>query len=491
MRNLLVFLAVLGAYPWLAGNVGALDSQSPPNFLVLMADNWAWPHAGCLGDPVVRTPTIDALAKQGVVFDHAFCLAPSCAPARAAFLTGQTIHRLQGAANLWGHFPSSTQVFTHQLEHAGYDVGYSGKGWGPGKWKESGWKTDPSGRKTRGFDEFLAARPNQEQPFFFWFSSRNPHVAWEDGEERKAHMDASQVRVPAYLPDTPIVRDNILDYYAEVELFDEECQEHLSWLESAGESNNTIIVICGDNGWQMPHGLAHVYDAGTRVPLILMDPRSGLRPRVSHEFVNFDDLGPTFLELAGAEALLEATGQSLVPLLNEMQDSKGRTEVFLSRERHANVREADASYPVRAIRTKDFLYVRNLEPDRWPAGDPVAWFAVGPYGDVDYSYTKMQILEGKDQPQFAPFYRMNFAKRPSEELYDLRVDPDQTQNVAAQVKYTETLLSLRNQVARWMRSTGDPRVEDPHTDFWDKQPYYGKLATPYTQRPKRDLPQNK
>lgn len=461
-----------------------------PNIVVLMADNWAWPHAGSFGAPVVKTPTIDHLASQGVVFHHAFCLAPSCAPARAAFLTGQTIHRLGEAANLWGIFPTGHEVFTQRLAEAGYQVGFSGKGWAPGKWQEAGWAMNPAGEKFKTAASFLE-QTSADQPFFFWFSSRYPHIPWEDGEERKAHMDASAVEVPDYLPDHPLVRDNILDYFAEVELFDQECQEILQLLNDRGLSDNTIVILCGDNGWQMPHGLAHIYDAGTRVPLVFSAlGHSSWASRECGELVNFDDLGPTILELAGAEPLSHATGVSLMALL-EGREWIDREAVFLSRERHANVRSGNGSYPVRAVRSHDFLYVRNFMPERWPAGDPELWYAVGPFGDVDYTYTKEFLLEHREESDYQRFFAMNFGKRPSEELYDLKQDPDQTRNVAQFAVYGQTKARLSQMLARWMQTTQDPRANEPRTKFWDEAEYFGKRATPTTQRPKRDLPLKK
>ena len=461
-------------------------AEERPSFLVLMADNWAWPHAGCLGDPVVRTPAIDAVAKRGTSFDHAFCLSPSCSPARAAFLTGQTIHRLAEAASLHGLFPSRYQVFPDRLQQAGYHVGHSGKGWAPGKWKKSGRTRNPSGKNFKNFESFIAS-DESDRPFFFWFSSRYPHIPWESGEDRKADLDANAVKVPAYLPDSGVVRDNILDYYAEVELFDQQCAAHLKLLEESGKADETIVIICGDNGWQMPHGLAHIYDAGTRVPLIFAGAEMVQHHRVCSELVNFDDLAPTILELAGAKPLPDATGVSLAPLLTGNGVWRERESIFLSRERHANVRKDNASYPVRAIRTKTFLYVRNFASDRWPAGDPKTWFAVGPYGDVDYTYTKRFILQRQHQEEMKPFYAMNFGKRPAEELYDVRVDPDQTRNVCLDEAYLKDRKRLNDQLAKWMRETNDPRFTDPETDFWDKAPYFGGRATPTEQTPKRDL----
>jgi len=139
------------------------------------------------------------------------------------------------------------------------------------------------------------------------------------------------------------------------------------------------------------------------------------------------------------------------------------------------VRRGDLSYPVRGIRTKDFLYLWNLRPDRWPAGDPELYHSVGPFGDVDLSPLKDLLVGGAARPDLAPYRTLALERRPPEELYDLRNDPHQVRNVAADASYAETRRELRDRVQRWMRETADPRV-DPAYDGWDLMPYFGPPA---------------
>jgi hypothetical protein len=133
------------------------------------------------------------------------------------------------------------------------------------------------------------------------------------------------------------------------------------------------------------------------------------------------------------------------------------------------------------VRTRDFLYLRNLRPERWPAGDPTVHFAVGDYGDVDNSRAKLGILARAETPAIRPFYTLSFGKRPAEELYDLRTDPAQLVNVAGQAAYAAEQAELSAMVDRWMRETGDPRI-DPAHDAWDTYPYYGGRAKPQARR---------
>ncbi len=437
-----------------------LAQAERPNILLLLADNWAWPHCGIGGDTAVKTPAFDKLAQEGIHFTHAFSPNPSCSPARSWLLTGQETHRLGSAANLYGPLSSSFPTFVRLLEEAGYFVGYSGKGWGPGTPAAGGYPRNPAGTLYPNFDAFLKARP-KNKPFCFWFSSRDPHVPWTTGEQYRASIDMAAIRVPAHLPDNPTIREDIRNYYAEVQNFDAECAEHVGAVDRLGELDRTMVVMSGDNGWQMPRGLAACYDLGVRVPLAIRYPKV-YRAGSKHEgFVTLGDLCPTFLEAAGVAIPKDVTAKSL---LRPPQ----RDAVFLERERHANVRRDNLTYPVRGIRTREYLYLRNLEPDRYPAGDPEHVWSVGEYGDIDESPSKRFLMRDEKSRYFA----LSFGKRPAEELYDLRTDPGQIRNVAGEAKFATVKAGLAKRVDQWMRETGDPRAKGP-TDLWDKVPYTG------------------
>ena len=442
-----------------AAAASASAAAARPNILLLLADNWAYPHASIAGDPVVRTPVFDRLAREGVHFTHAIAPNPSCSPSRSLLLTGQDTHRLGEAASLYGPLRTDIPTYVTLLEKAGYFVGFAGKGWGPGTPPGDG--TNPAGKQFASFDEFLAAKP-KDRPFCFWFGSHDPHVPWTRGENFRARIDPAKIRVPAHLPDHPVIRQDIRDYYAEVEQFDQESGEHIRQLEQAGLLDRTLVAMTGDNGWQIPRGLGNCYDLGVRVPLALRWP-ARLRAGTRHDgFVTLGDLCPTFLEAAGIAIPGAITARSLL-------NPPRRDAVFLERERHANVRKGNLSYPVRGIRTSRYLYLRNFEPDRWPAGDPEFYWSVGPYGDVDNSPSKRLLLESKTEPYFS----LCFGKRPAEELYDLKSDPDQVHNLAADPRLANVKADLAKQVQAWMKKTNDPRFGQPLSDYWDKAPYSG------------------
>ncbi len=436
----------------------AAAQKRKPNILLLLGDNWAAPHASILGDAVVRTPNFDRLAKEGVVFRNASAPNPSCSPSRASLLTGQETHRLRDAANLYGPLAAEFPRYPSLLEEAGYQIGFSGKGWGPGT--VPGEARNPAGDTYKSFDEFLQKRP-AGKPFCFWFGSHDPHVPWNRGEARKSTMKTSALRVPAHLPDHARTREDILRYYAEVEEFDFECGQIIETLRASGELDNTLVVMTSDNGWQMPRGLANCYTLGVKVPMAMRFPRQIRKGQTRDDFATLADLAPTFLEAAGVAVPKQMTGKSLLSTYR-------RQFVYLERERHANVRKGDIGYPVRGILTDKYLYLRNLEPNRWPAGDPEFYWAVGPYGDVDDSLTKRLLLETKPQP----YFDLCFAKRPAEELYDLSLDPDQVKNLAADAGYRKVKDQLAARVQRNMRESDDPRAAGA-TELWDKVPYTG------------------
>jgi arylsulfatase A-like enzyme len=459
-----------------AAAVSAEGPRTParrPNILFVVADDWSYPHAGAYGERTVRTPAFDRVAREGAVFTNSFTVSPSCTPSRAAILTGQAVHRLAEGGNLHGFLPARFDVYPDLLEKAGYHVGFTGKGWGPGRFEPGGRGRNPAGPRFEDFADFLAKR-RDGQPFCFWFGSTNPHRPYDAGSGAQAGLRADTVAVPPFLPDAPEVRGDLLDYYLEVQRFDEQLARLIETLERRGELDDTLVVVTSDNGMPFPRAKANLYDAGTRMPLAIRWP-GRVRPGTRIEaFVSHQDLAPTFLEAAGVHLPEAVTGRSLLELLTG-GNAAGRDRAFIERERHANVRRGDLSYPARAVRTAGHLYIRNYRPDRWPAGDPELYFAVGPFGDIDDGPSKQLLLDKRADPAIARFFASATAKRPAEELYDLRKDPGQLVNVAGERTYAETLARLRSELSAWQRATGDPRIERDD-DRWDRYPYYGAPA---------------
>jgi arylsulfatase A-like enzyme len=465
-----VLALVCGVLGWSAEPARAAEPDKRPNILFAMADDWAWPHAGVYGDKVIKTPTFDRVAREGVLFNYAFSVTPSCTASRAAVLTGQYPHRLEESGNLWSILRKRYDCYPDLLEMAGYHVGLMKKGWGPGSLEGSGRTRNPAGPAYKDFETFLRSVP-EGKPFCFWFGSHDPHRAYVKGSGVKSGLDPDKVFVPPYLPDTAETRSDICDYYFAAQRYDRDTGDMMKLLEQAGKLENTIIVMTGDNGWPFPRGKANLYDAGTRQPLAIRWPARVKGGRKSEAFISFQDFAPTFLEAAGLKVPETMTGRSFLDLLSG-ESKLDRDRVFVERERHANVRKGGLGYPSRAIRTREFLYIRNFHPERWPVGEPEKWKDVGPFGDIDGGPTKDVLLAGKDDPKIAKLFQLACGKRPAEELYDVAREPYQMNNLAEAADHQETKKRLQKELEQWMRSTGDPRANGDD-DRWDKYPYFG------------------
>jgi len=446
-----------------------------PNILFCIADDWGWPHAGAYGDPVVKTPTFDRLAREGVLFEHAYVASPSCTPSRNAILTGQWHWRLGPGVNLWSWLDKKHPVYPLLLQEAGYHVGYWRKSWGPGKLEMGGYEKDehPAGTHYRkGFEEFLGERP-EGKPFAFWLGSSDPHRPYKLGSGKESGMDLSRIHVPKFYPDAEMIRSDIADYYFEVQRFDSDVAEAIRVLEEAGELENTIIVMTGDHGMPFPRCKSNIYEWGVHVPLAIRWGAKVKGGQRTSEFVSFVDLAPTFLEAAGVEAPDVMTGRSLMPLLLPGGAAQDRSHMIYGMERHTAGRPGSVGYPCRGIRTHKWAYIRNFKPDRWPAGDPEQFTDVDPGTSWGKQLTKTYLLVNRDKPDVKRYYEMSFAKRPAEELYDMTADPYQLNNLADDPEYAEVKAELWSTLEAELKATEDPRIFGKG-DAFEEYPYFGR-----------------
>jgi arylsulfatase A-like enzyme len=464
MRNRAILLFLVGVMAsWARGQ------DARPNILFAIADDWGYPHAGAYGYKAARTPTFDRLAKEGLLFTRAFSAAPTCTASRGSILTGQAPHRLENGGDLWSELPAKFAVYPEILEKQGYFVGSMRKGWGPGKLVDR--PHDPAGVKFKSFEAFLQKVP-EGKPFCFWFGSPDPHRPYERSLGEASGIDPKDVVVPGYLPDTPEVRRDIVDYLAEVQRFDKEVGEALAALAASGRAGNTLVIVTGDNGWPFPRGKANLYEAGTRQPMVARWPGHVKAGTTTDVLTVLTDLAPTFLEAAGVEVPKEMTGRSLMPVLIG-REAPPREAIFVERERHARAREGNLSYPERAIRTDRYLYVRNFEPERWPAGDPDFSASQGVFSDIDAGPTKSELLAKRDEAAFTNVFHLATDRRPAEELYDVKADPECLNDLAGNTEMKGVKEGLRGKLDGWMKQTVDPRAVDPHDGRWDKYEYYG------------------
>jgi uncharacterized sulfatase len=459
----------------LAFVASASGATQRPNILLAISDDQTWLHASAQGDPVVRTPHIDRVAAEGIRFTHAFCAASSCSPSRAALLAGQHIWRLGSAAWITGPLHPSIPTYVDLLAAAGYVVGMTGKGWGPGPFLDWGRERNPAGPAfnrhgrdhVKNFDDFLTTVPD-DQAFCFWFGSTDPHRPYVKGSGRKAGLDPDAVRLPPHFSDTAATRADVADYLAEIQQFDRDLGAMLAALEHRGRLHHTIVVVTSDNGMDFPRAKATLYDHGMRVPLAIRWPARVPGGRVLDDLVNLVDLAPTFLEAAGVAVPGAMSGRTLMPVLLGGRNGNADTTrgvTFYGLERHSPYRSGGAGYPSRAVRTAQHLYIRNYFPDRWPNGDPPHF--ADPSSDT--SPAKQWILAHRQEPAGRDLFALAYGKRPGEELYDLSSDPDQRMNVAGRAEHERALRRLRQALREFQQRTGDPRAEPGPTE-WDDLP---------------------
>jgi N-sulfoglucosamine sulfohydrolase len=468
------------------------------NILFAIADDMSWLHTSFSGCEAIQTPYIDYLARNGVWFNHAYCSAPSCSASRASVLTGRNGFELREGACLWSIIPSEFKTYTEYLEESGYFTGYTGKGWGPGDWEDSGRKKNPAGKGYQevrtipyeqlgdsnpmsnvdyaaNFAEFLRDRP-VGKPFCFWYGAFEPHRDYLKDIGLMMGKQPDDIDVPDFLPDVPEVRHDILDYLVEIEWFDHHLGKMIGILREEGELDNTLIVVTSDNGMPFPRAKSNLYEYGTHMPLVIFCKKLIPGGREIDDLVSLTDLAPTFLEVADLPVPEEMSGKSLLDILNSNisgQADPSRNRIFTFRERHAWVQPDGQIYPMRAMRKNQFLIIWNPKPDMYPAGhpDPQYNFNYYPYGDVDNSPTKDFLLSLQKKEAMRWYYDLAWAKRPEFELYNLADDSFQVKNLAGMEEYDELLFQLQQELKNYLDERGDLRMKGQEAVYF-KAPYY-------------------
>jgi len=473
-----------------------------PNILVAMSDDQSYPHASVYGEPAFKTPALDRVAARGVVFDNAYVASPGCSPSRAAFLTGLNTWQLEAAGTHGSSFPKKFETFQDRLEAAGYTVGFTGKGWGPGNWKVSGRSRNPAGYEYSGetldapggvkpvdyaanFRKFLAEKP-KGQPFSFWYGGHEPHRRYEAGIGKANGIDPRDLAVPGFLPANDVIRSDIADYAFEIRWFDRHLGEMLDALEEAGELDNTIVIVTSDNGMPFPRAKATVYEYGIHVPLVIAWPQAWPEARRSAELVNLLDVTATIYAASGVEppGAQPLAGHSL--LGGRDPGPSGKSAIYCGRERHTSARYLTRGYPQRCMRSDDYLYIVNFQSQRWPAGAPelfvdpfwnpdsgemeAAALSVG-YKDIDASPSLDFLLENQDDGVVSPYFNLAVAHRPEFELFNVKNDPACLHNLAAEAGYAKVRDELHERLFAYLRETSDPRmISADAAAIWEAYP---------------------
>ncbi len=521
-----------------------MAASARPHIVFAFADDWGryasayaehQPPGGV--NELLETPHFDRVASEGVLFLNALVPAPSCTPCRSSILSGQYFWQTGLGAILMGAmWDESIPTFPlHLEEEAGYFIGHTYKVWSPGMTMNapmggrrtafnpagydfnqfSHWVTDhaadfgPGGAgvelaKQVMYDEtranvrsFLDAVPT-DRPFCYWWGPTNTHRTWEQGSGKALwgiEPDDLQGRLPAFLPDVHDVREDAADYLGECMATDVGLGILIEELERADVLDDTLLVVSGDHGIPgMPRAKCNLYDIGCEVALAARWPSRIAPGRVVEDFVNLMDLAPTFCEAGGVSAPATMSARSLMPVLTSDvsgQVTRERDRVITGRERHiANAREGMLPYPQRSVRTRDFIYIINFEPDRWPMGDPIGLdgfddrpeptaealrddtFAT--HRDMDASPTKAWLITHREEHDVEPLYELAFGKRPREELYDLRVDPHYLTNVAAEPAYADVRDRLERMLLDELEAQDDPRLTEQPCRY-EYEPYAGRV----------------
>lgn len=489
-----------------------------PNILFCFSDDWGR-YASIYKDPerpglndVIETPALDRIGHSGVVFNNAFVSAPSCAPCRASVSTGMPFYRCGSNAFLHNQEYGKANDpykelpgFSELLVRGGYHVMHWGKTTNkPAKRVDSthalpinyfsqavSESTDTEARKEEifsfvrsNFRSFLDDK-SADQPFFYWFGPHNSHRQWTRGSGKEIwglDPDSLKGKLPEFLPDVHDVREDIADYLGEALAWDRMVHELIEELKARGELENTLIIVSGDHGMPgMPRGKCNLHDFGSMVSLLASWPERIQPGREVDDFISLMDIAPTILEAAGIDPPKHMLAKSFMNLLDSKKNGilePERDHVIIGRERHVGHSQRDREpYASRAIRTADYLLIRNFKPDRLPMGvvyDPEArpeellqnhYLA---YPDMDGSPTKVFLMTNKDA--YAKYFEYAFAARPEFELYDLKNDPDQVRNVAANPEYSDIRERLSDRMMNILHQTGDPRVVGDGKAF-DRMPF--------------------
>ncbi|RLQ91221.1 sulfatase [Planomicrobium sp. Y74] len=399
-------------------------------------------HLGTYGRKV-ETPELDKIAEEGIQFDNYFCSQPQCSPSRGSILTGQYGHNhgLMGLTHLGHTMKSDVKTIPSEMKKAGYDTSlfgffhesidgvYEGEKLGydhvvkvPGNAAE---------KVTNQLENFLKERSRSanEKPFYASVGFEETHRPFDDFEPDPI----DSVEVPPYLPDTKKVREDIALFQGSVKELDRSVGRIKKLLDDTGLAENTVLIYTTDHGIAFPRAKGTLLDAGLETALLIRFPKGMMKEgsRQDELLCNID-LMPTLLEIAGGEVPEDIDGYSFLPLL-EQQDYTERDHFFCELTWH------DRYHPMRGIRTKDYKYIRNFED--------------GPKVYLPYDlYTSLSGEEVREE------YSVPNSK---EELYDLKKDPMEQENLAGDPDYQDMLLNLRERVAKWMATTEDPLLKGP------------------------------
>ena len=421
---------------------GAAGGKAPPNLVMVLADDQTWFDANCYGNPTVRTPHMDRLAAQGMRFELAFTATAMCVPSRSTLYSGLYPMRHGAHAN-HSRAKDGIRSLPHFLKPLGYDVTVAGKThFGP----KACFPIDGQiGLQPAAIEKHIERCKGR--PFCLMVCSHSPHVPWE----MKGDYQPAAVRLPPYFADTPEVRQAMCYYYNEITEVDGLLGTVSDLLAKHGLADNTVLIYSSDQGAQWPHAKWTLYDAGIQVPLIVRWPGVVKPGSVSSAMIHFVDVLPTFIEVAGGRPPEGLDGRSFLPVL------RGKTEqhrdvIYATTTRDGTMND----YPGRAVRTRQYKYIRNLAPEREYTTHltHADLDAVAGRNPVQKTFWDSWRAKAKTDPAVAAFLQAD-ARRPAEELYDLGKDPHELHNLSDKPEMKQVLADLRGKLDAWMKAQND------------------------------------
>ncbi len=461
-RDFLRYVGLAAASAVRGGAFAATAEAAPPkkpNFLIIMADDCTHNDLSVYGGQNAKTPNIDRLASEGLVFNRAYLASAMCQPCRAELYTGQYPMR-NGCA--WNHSASrpDTRSIPHYLKPLGYRVGLAGK---------VHVKPDKAFpfEKVGGFDGNCVRNPTRphdtqhirrfmsgNDPFCLAIALVEPHVPWVMGDESK--YDPKKVKLPPNIADTPRTREDFARYLAEITYMDGQVGEILETLEQSGKADDTIVLFTSEQGSQFPGCKWTNWDTGLHTALIARRPGKAAGGQRTDALVQYADILPTLIDAAGGRAAERAfDGTSFLPVLLGRK-STHRKYVY---GMHNNIPEGPA-YPIRTISDGRYRYIRNLTPDEiYIEKHLMGWTGTG---RLNNPYWTTWVRQAWREPHIYDMVK-RYMHRPPEQLYNTLEDPYELKNLADDPALSEVKARLSAELDRWMRSQGDPGVpQDTH-----------------------------
>lgn len=461
----------LGAAGLLGGETFARAAfgrnEKRPNVVLFVSDDHGTDALGCYGNPVIKTPGLDALAKDGTRFTHAFCTTASCSPSRSVILTGQHNHAngMYGLAHDYHKFESFDTVrsLPVMLTEAGYKTATAGKYHLAPKsvYKfdvtiPSGWKNPVDmAKKSRDFIE------KTDDPFFLYFCVVDPHrsnpfkshpydkpnpfgnIPGGHPGVKEVEYNPDDVIVPPFLPDTPECRAELAQYYQSVSRVDQGVAELVKILKETGKYDNTLFVYISDNGIAFPGAKTTLYEPGMRLPCIIKTPKQKKQSATTDAMVSWTDITPTILDYARAlPAKNDFHGRSFKSVL-EKPTTPGFDEVYGSHGFH----EVTMYYPMRVIRERRYKLIWNISYEQ-----------EYPFASDLWHCPTWQATVRKDKKMYGKRTVKAFLHRAEFELYDLQNDPDEINNLACDPRHKKTFDRLNKKMEKFQLETGDPWI---------------------------------